>query len=393
MRIELAALLALVAGCAHGQATAPRPTVEEERKQEPAPARKPEPRLPPPGERARRLMGEALLAQQSEERVGAAQVAERFALAAAAEPTPGPARFDEAVALDRAGRIEEAEKSYLSVAHGEGELAFAAAERAAALAASRGDKDAARAAVELAARSLPAGDSRSTTLRAEVALLFGDAAAAQAAARQVLARAPKDVRALCVLARAHLKQGSAGTAKLLAARAAEADPEDAEPLLVKAEIARSAHDLPGELAAARAAVEADEGSAEAALLLGRVLYERGQSGEAVDLFAQAAELDKGSFAAQLALGRALSATGRSQEAGQALARAAALSPRSPEPHFELARLKLVGDGNAQAALEEAKVFLKLASPAPPPGHPIHVLVQRCEEALKKPAQASVVQQK
>jgi len=54
-------------------------------------------------------------------------------------------------------------------------------------------------------------------------------------------------------------------------------------------------------------------------------------------------------------------------------------------------LKLDGDGDAQGALAEAKLFLSLSTEPPPPGHPIHALVQRCEEALKQRAQASVVQ--
>jgi len=40
---------------------------------------------------------------------------------------------------------------------------------------------------------------------------------------------------------------------------------------------------------------------------------------------------------------------------------------------------------------EAKLFLNLSTQPPPPGHPIHALVQRCEEALKQRGQASVVQ--
>ena len=54
-------------------------------------------------------------------------------------------------------------------------------------------------------------------------------------------------------------------------------------------------------------------------------------------------------------------------------------------------MKLDGDGDAQAALEEAKLFLRLSTQPPPAGHPIHALVQRCEEALKQRAQASVLQ--
>jgi hypothetical protein len=70
-----------------------------------------------------------------------------------------------------------------------------------------------------------------------------------------------------------------------------------------------------------------------------------------------------------------------------------LAPRAAAPHYELARLKLDGDRDAQTALAEAKLFLQLSIQAPPAGHPIFALVQRCEEALRQPAQASVVQSK
>ena len=68
-----------------------------------------------------------------------------------------------------------------------------------------------------------------------------------------------------------------------------------------------------------------------------------------------------------------------------------ISPLAAAPHFELARVKLDGDGDAQGALAEAKLFLRLSKVTPPASHPVHALVQRCEEALKQRTQASVVQ--
>jgi tetratricopeptide (TPR) repeat protein len=159
------------------------------------------------------------------------------------------------------------------------------------------------------------------------------------------------------MARAQLALGNPGAAKLLAVRAAKADPADPAPLLVQAEIARSAREPAAELAAAEAAAEIDPDSPHALLALGRALFERG----------------------------------RFREANEALTQAVALAPRSPDPHLALALLRLDGDGNAQAALAEAKLFLTLCIQPPPPGHPIHALVQRCEEALKPTPQASVVQ--
>ena len=86
----------------------------------------------------------------------------------------------------------------------------------------------------------------------------------------------------------------------------------------------------------------------------------------------------------------LAANGQKAQAVEQFLLAAKRAPGWPEPHLELARVKEL-DGDAKTALAEAKVFLRLSSKAPPPGHPIHALVQRCEEALRTPAQASVVQ--
>jgi tetratricopeptide (TPR) repeat protein len=141
----------------------------------------------------------------------------------------------------------------------------------------------------------------------------------------------------------------------------------------------------------QAAVDADEESAAAQLALGRALYERGKEKDALEALAEANALDPSSYPAALVLGQALAATRQFPPARQALAHAVALAPKAAEPHFELARLSLDGDGDAQAALQEAKLFLNLSTQQPPPGHPIHALVQRCEEALKQRAQASVVQ--
>jgi Flp pilus assembly protein TadD len=349
---------------------------------------------PAPGERARRLLDEALLGLSTARKLNAldTDVLTRFRAAADAGKDSLPALLDYAVALDRAGKLEEAEAAYRAAAGAPGtpDLRFAAASRAAALAVARGDDGAARSAVELAASAMP-DESDPLQLEADVDLALGDAHGAQAAARKILARDPEDTDALCALARAHLALGSPGTANVLAARAARIDPQDAEPFLVEAEVARARSDAPGEMAAARAAAAADEDSAEAALALGRVLFERGQSGEAIDELMRAADLAPDAAAVHLALGVALASADRKPEAVEHLALAARLAPMSPEPHYQLARLHLEGLGDAKAALEQAKLFLRLSTKTPPPGHPIHALLQRCEEALKSRTQASVVQ--
>jgi len=339
------------------------------------------------GERARRLLDEALEARGKLE---PAQAVEKFA--AAAQAGGSAAEFDLAVALDEAGRAQEAEQSYRKVAAGKGATGYEAAARAAALALSRGDAQAARSALALAEAAYP---EPAAVLRAEMELALGSPAAAHQAARAALARDPNDVRALCAMARAQLASNQPGMARLLAARAVKADPHDAEPLLVRAEIARAANDPAAELAAVRAAVATDPDSVPAQLALGRALFDRGLTSEAVDALEAATAQDPASYPAALALGQALAASGQGHaaRAEEALHQAIRLAPRAAQPHYELARLKLDGEGDAQGALSEAKLFLTLSTEPPPPGHPIHALVQRCEEALQKRAQASVVQTK
>ena len=338
------------------------------------------------GERARRLLGEAVAAAGG---LSPQEAVEKFHEVAQAAPSPA-ATFDLAVALDRAGRAADAERAYRSVASARGALAYAAAARAAALAAMRGDAKAAREGVSLARAALN-GATASRVLQARVELVLGDSAAAAAAAKAALAQAPNEAGALFALARAHLAEGRPGVARIFAARAARAEPLDPEPLLVNAEIARADGDAAGEVAALEAALDLDAQWAPALLGLGRALFERGEKDASLDALREAASLDASSYAAALAYGQALASANRAQAARQALAQAIALAPAAPAPHFDLARLKLDGDGDAQGALQEAKLFLTLSTTPPPSGHPIHALVQRCEEALRHPSQASVVQ--
>lgn len=335
------------------------------------------------GERTKRLLTEALAADGD-------LALEKLKLAADSESAPGPALFDYAIALDKAGDAGEAEQAYRKLSAVKGAIGFDAAARAAALAASRGDAKAAREAADAAETAMP-GIVAAKVLKAQVELALGNPQAAAQAARMALQQDSTNVRALSAMARALLAQGQPGAAKLLAARAEQADPHDAEPILVRMEIARAAHEPAAELAAAKAAAEADPDSSQAALELGRVLYEHGQTDAALNTLEDATDLDPASYPAALALGQVLAAAGQNQDAEEQLTQAAELAPRAPQPHLELARLKLDGDGDAQAALKEAKLFLTLSTQPPPPGHPIHALVQRCEEALKQHAQASVVQ--
>ena len=337
-------------------------------------------------EKAKRLLGEALAADG---KLAVEQSIAKFQAAANAEGAPGAALFDLAIALDQAGRAAEAEQAYRGAAQVKGAIGYDAAARLAALAASRGEAQAAREAVVLAEAAF--AGTAGKVLRARIELALGDPAAAQAAARVALQQNPLDAAALAALARAQLAQGNPGVAKLLAARAAQADAQDPEPLLIRAEVARAAHDPASELAAARAAAETDPDSTQAALALGRALFEHGEVEEGIDRLEAAVELDPAAFAARLALGEALAADGDSEEAEAALTQAAVLAPKAAAPHLALARLKLDEDGDAQAALAEAKLFLTLSTTPPPSGHAVHALVQRCEEALRQRAQASVVQ--
>ena len=337
-------------------------------------------------EKAKRLLGEA---QAADGHLPVEQSIAKFQAAAGAEGAPGAALFDLAIALDQAGRAVEAEKAYRGAAQVKGAIGYDAASRLAALSASRGEAQAAREALSLADSAYPGMAAR--VLRAQVELALGDPAAAQAAAKVALQQNPSDAPALAVMARAQLALGNPGVAKLLVARALQADPHDADPILVQAEVARAAHEPAAELAAARAAAQAEPDSPQAALALGRALFEQGQPDDGIDQLQAAVELDPASYGARLTLGEALAADGDAEEAEASLTQAAALSPKAAEPHFALARLKLDGDGDAQAALAEAKLFLTLSTTPPPSGHPVHALLQRCEEALRQRAQASVVQ--
>jgi len=338
------------------------------------------------GERPKRLIGETIAAAS---RLTPEEAVEKF-LGLAQELQSPAAQFDLAVTLDRAGRGIEAEQAYRAAASETGALAYEAAARAAALAAARGDAKAARDAVAVATAAL-AGAPGARVLQARIELALANPEGALAAIKAVLAVAPGDSRALCTMARAQLALGQPGTAKLFASRAAQADATDPEALLVQAEVARTTGEPASELAAVKAAVDLDPAWSPAQVALGRALYERGQQDAALNALEDAADLDPSSYAAALAYGQALVAARQNQPAKEALDRAVALSPRAADPHFELARLKLDGDGDAQAALAEAKLFLSLSTQPPPPTHPVHALVQRCEEALKQRAQASVVQ--
>ncbi len=338
------------------------------------------------GERAKRLVEEAVAAAR---RLPPADAVERFRALAQDVPSPA-ARFDLGVALDRAGQAPEAGQAYRAAAGAKGPLGYEAAARAAALAAERGDATAARESVALARTAL-ADSPPARVLQARIELALGNATAAAAAAKAALSLAPNDPGALCALAHAHLAEGRAGLAKFFVARAQRADPLDPEPLLVQGEIARAAGDAAGEVAALEAAVDLDDRWSAAQLALGRALYARGRTSDALEALKAAVDLDPGSYPAALALGQALAGLNQAQAASQALARAIALAPRAAEPHLALARVRLDGDGDAQGALREAKLFLTLSMQPPPPGHAVYALVQRCEEALRQPAQASVVQ--
>src|SRR5205814_8676317 len=193
----------------------------------------------------------------------------------------------------------------------------------------------------------------------------------------------------CAAAAGPPGQNQSGPGAVLGGAAHASDGEDAEPLVVQTEIARAQGDPAGEIAAARAAVATDDESPIAALVLGRSLFERGLATEAIEQLVHAVELGPELPAIRLALGLALAAQGRRAEAEAQLAVAAQRAPGWPGIHLELARLK-EAQGDAKTALAEANLFLRLASGAPA-GHPVHALVQRCEEALRTKAQASVVQ--
>src|SRR5207237_1955188 len=93
-----------------------------------------------PGERARRLLDEALLAAKELELRGVApaeEIVARFRAAADASPRAAAAWFDLAVVLEKAGKVADAAEAYRAAAQanqGPKELRFAAADRAAQIA-------------------------------------------------------------------------------------------------------------------------------------------------------------------------------------------------------------------------------------------------------------------
>jgi tetratricopeptide (TPR) repeat protein len=343
------------------------------------------------GERARRLLDDAVAAASAMQTFDFPQdLAVRFREAAEAAPRSAPALLDYAIALDRSGKLDEAERQYRAAAAASEfpRVRFSAAARAASLALDRGDMDAVRSALEMARAALPT-EAGPVVLEARIALASHDLASAHVAARAALMRDPRDVGALCALARVHLAQNEVETARILTGRAAAFGKHDAEPFIIDSEIARTQGDPAAELAAARAAVAANDESPVAALVLGRALFERGFAMDAIEQLARAVELGPEIPSVRLALGCVLAAAGRRAEAEAQLTVAVRRAPGWPEIHLELARLK-EAQGDAKAALAEANLFLRLGSGAPA-GHPVHALVHRCEEALRTKAQASVVQ--
>src|SRR5207253_1633467 len=162
-------------------------------------------------------------------------------------------------------------------------------------------------------------------------------------------------------------RGDADAARAAVALAHAALPDDAAPFVLQGQVALALRDSAAAQSAARSALVRDPQDAGALCVLARAHLAQGNVG-----------------------GTVLAANGQKAQAVEQFLLAAKRAPGWPEPHLELARVKEL-DGDAKTALAEAKVFLRLSSKAPPPGHPIHALVQRCEEALRTPAQASVVQ--
>src|SRR5919201_2798893 len=109
-------------------------------------------------ERGRRLLDDAVLASVNVRPLDASQdLSPRFRAAVEENPRYVPALLDYAVALDRAGKLEEAQSAYRAAAAADGfpELRFEAAARAAAIAVDRADVAGARTAVGLARAALP----------------------------------------------------------------------------------------------------------------------------------------------------------------------------------------------------------------------------------------------
>jgi len=317
------------------------------------------------GERGKRLLSEALTAAAS---LAPDQSVDKFRLVA--QSAPSARRTSISGGARSRGAWLEAEQAYrAAAASGSGALAYQAAARAAALAAARGDAAAARESVSLARSAL--GDPPFARVAAgEHRAGLGETLRRRKRWSSPCLPRPRTTPVPSARWRGRsLRKDNAAWPGSSPRAAAQADDSDPDPVLVKAAIARAS----GEPARGdRGPARGGRGGCGLVLAPSSPSAAHSTSGGRRSSAGRDPRGPSGSihrpYGAVLAYGQARRAN-QGKPAEQALARAIALSPRAAEPHFELARLKLDGDGDAQAALTEAKTFPQPEQPAAAPGPP------------------------
>lgn len=132
--------------------------------------------------------------------------------------------------------------------------------------------------------------------------------------------------------------GRVAEARQAFGRAAELAPNDAEPLLAIGDLALSAHDVDGAVEAYRHALAREDADAGSWLKLGNALFGASDLAGAEQAYHEALTRAPGLAAARNGLGATLIYRGRLDEAAASLEQAAALDPRDPNALLNLALL-------------------------------------------------------
>ncbi len=285
------------------------------------------------------------------------------------------------VALERQGKLAEADVAWSRALALDPGLQVAAENRAALLSSvGRADE-----AIELyEALVARAGEEGAARANLAVALAReGELERAKALAREALMYEPASVQALNAMIRAHLAAGEVGLARLLLARAlklAENDP--------------SLHTLYGTLleregndsaaaAELRKAISLRAELLEPRVLLARIALRRRDWPTVAEQLERVLQRDPTAWFALLDRALALEQLGKASEARSALEQALALAPKAPLVHLSLGVHLHLFAGELERAREHYRAFLSLQGGSLADEHPIFELLERCETALRE----------
>ena len=157
--------------------------------------------------------------------------------------------------------------------------------------------------------------------------------------RQVLARDPKHVEALRLLALIAMQSEHYGQAEQLLKRAVEVAPDFLAAWIDLSRAQLERLDLESASASIGRAALLSPGSANVKVHTANVQARSGRHLDAIETYRRAAELNPKSTAAQLGLGNVLKTVGRQAEAIDAYRRATALRPDASEAWWSLSNLK------------------------------------------------------